>query len=235
MLGAFQSPQSLELFEFEAADAGRLLEDNPPVAGRFLQQHVDFALLDHAVRLGPHAGAGEQIADVAQPGREAIDEILALAAPIDAAGDVDLGGVDRQQLAGVVEGERDFSRVQSPPGRRAVEDDVGHLLAAEALDALLAEHPLDRVDDVRLARSVGPHHDRDPGGEFESGPLGKALETDEFEGVEHGEAGFGDGMSTGWNPAGFSWAVVTKAQSESRPIILAKKLLSGCGCLSDFG
>ena len=66
-----------------------------------------------------------------------------------------------QQALGVVEGERDFGGVQRPAGARAVEDHVGHLLAAQALDALLAQHPLDGVDDVRLARAVRPHHDRD--------------------------------------------------------------------------
>ena len=103
LLDAFQPPQGLDLAQLEAADAGRLLEDHPPVARRRLQQHVDLALLDDAVGLGAHARAGEQVADVAEPGRVAVDQILALAAAIDAAGDVDLGRVDRQQVLGVVE------------------------------------------------------------------------------------------------------------------------------------
>ena len=72
-----------------------------------------------------------------------------------------------------------------PAGARAVEDDVGHLLAAQRLDALLAQHPFDGVDDVALAGAVGSHHDRDAGRELEPGFVGKALEADEFQGFEH--------------------------------------------------
>ena len=50
----------------------------------------------------------KQVADVAEPAGLAVDEVLALAAAVDAAGDVDLAGVDRQLAVGVVEGERDF-------------------------------------------------------------------------------------------------------------------------------
>ena len=103
LLDAFQPAEGLDLADLEAADAGRLLEDHPPVLRRRLQEHVDLALLDHAVGLGAHAGAREQVADVAEPGRAAVDQVLALAAAIDAAGDVDLGGVDRQLALGVVE------------------------------------------------------------------------------------------------------------------------------------
>ena len=91
-----------------------------------------------------------------------------------------------QQVLGVVEGERDFGGVHGPAAARAVEDHVGHLLAAEALDALLAQHPLDGVDDVRLARAVRPDDDRDARRKLEPGLVGKTLETDEFEGLEHG-------------------------------------------------
>ena len=99
---------------------------------------------------------------------------------------MDLGRVDRQAgwsaLSNVSVISAEFIGPRVP---RAVEDDVGHLLAAQALDALLAEHPLDGVDDVRLARAVRPHHDRDPGRKLEPGLFGEALETDEFERFEH--------------------------------------------------
>ena len=80
-----------------------------------MQQHVDLALLDDAVGVGGHARAGEQVADVAQPAGLAVDEILALAAAVDAAGDVDFGGVDGELARRVVEGERDLGRVGLPP------------------------------------------------------------------------------------------------------------------------
>ena len=88
-----------DLLGLEAADAGRFFEDQPPLARRRLQQDVDLALLDDAVGFGGHARAGEQIANVAQPAGLAIDQVLALAAAIDAARDVHFGRVDRPAAA----------------------------------------------------------------------------------------------------------------------------------------
>jgi hypothetical protein len=182
-----EPPQRFEFLGLEEANAGRLLEDDPPVPGRGLQEDVHLALLDDAVGLGSHAGAAEQVADVAQPARLAVDEVFPLAAAVDAACDVDLGGVDREQMVGIVEREGDFGRIRRPARPRAVEDHIGHFLAAEALDALLAQDPLDGVDDVRFARPVRPHNDRNSGGELEEGLVGKTLEADDFQGFEHEE------------------------------------------------
>ena len=88
--------------ELEAADAGGLFEDHAAVLGGGLQQNVNLALLDHAVGLRAQAAAGQQIADVAEPAGTAIDQILALAAAIDAPRDVDLRRIDVQKATGVV-------------------------------------------------------------------------------------------------------------------------------------
>ena len=63
----------------------------------------------------------------------------------------------------------------------AVEDDVGHLAAAQALGRLLAEDPADRVDDVALARPVRPDDAGDARREVEPGLVGERLEADQFE------------------------------------------------------
>ncbi len=186
LLDPFQPPQGFDLADLESADAGRLLENHPPIPRRGLQKHVHLALLDDAVGLGAHARARQQVANIAEPGGVAVDQVLAFAAAIDAAGNVDLGGVDPEQVFGVVERERDFGGIGGPTVARAVEDHVGHLPAAKALHALLAQHPLDGIDDVRLARAVRSHHHRDPRGKLKPGPVGETLETDEFEGLQHG-------------------------------------------------
>ncbi len=92
-----------------------------------------------------------------------------------------------QEAVGVVEGEGDFGRIHRPAGAGAVEDHVGHFPAAEALDALLAQHPLDGVDDVRFPRAVRTDDDGDSLGEFKTRLVGEALETGEFECLEHAE------------------------------------------------
>ncbi len=94
LVDPLQTPQGLDLLGLEPTDPGRFLENQSPVSRRGLQEDVDLPLLDHAVGVGPHAGAGEHVANVAQPGRIAVDQILALAAAKDTAGEVDLGRVD---------------------------------------------------------------------------------------------------------------------------------------------
>ena len=71
-----------------------------------------------------------------------------------------------------------FTSAMPRAGRdgRAGEDHVGHLAAAERAGALLAEHPADRVDEVRLARAVGPHDDRDARDELEHRLVRERLE-----------------------------------------------------------
>ena len=56
----------------------------------------------------------------------------------------------------VLEGERDAGHARGLARGRAREDDIDHLLAAQALAGAFAQHPLDRVHDVGLAAPVGP-------------------------------------------------------------------------------
>ena len=111
LIDPFQSPQGFDLLRFEAADAGRFLEDHAPLARRSLQQDVDLALLDDSVSLGRGAGAGEKLADVAQPAGLPIEQILSFAAPVDSAGNLDLGRVRSKSLVGIVENQARFGRV----------------------------------------------------------------------------------------------------------------------------
>ena len=69
----------------------------------------------------------------------------------------------------------------------AAEDDVFHLLAAEALGALLAEHPRDGVGDVALAAAVGSDDGGDASVEGELRAIGKGFEAGDLKAFEpHG-------------------------------------------------
>ena len=148
LFDAFQAPQGFELADLKTADAGCFLENHPAIPRRRLKQDVDLALLDHAVGLRAHARPRQQVANVAEPGRVAVDQVLALAAAINAAGNVDFGRVDAKLAFRVVEGERDLGGVGGPAAAGTVKNHVGHLAAAKAFDALLAQHPFDGVDDI---------------------------------------------------------------------------------------
>src|SRR4029079_8387602 len=112
------------------------------------------ALLDDARRRRPGPGAEEQVLDVLEPARLTVDQVLVLSVAINASGDADFRGGRVQDVAGVVEEDRDFGEAQTAARRGAVENHVSHLAAAEALGGLLAEDPLDRVNDVALAGPV---------------------------------------------------------------------------------
>ncbi len=58
--------------------------------------------------------------------------------------------------------EADLGGCRRLPRVAAAEDDVFHLVAAQALGALLAHHPGDGVGDVALAASVGADNRRHP-------------------------------------------------------------------------
>src|SRR5688572_1120413 len=62
-------------------------------------------------------------------------------------------------------------------GVAAVEDHVLHLLAAEALGALLSQDPRDGVGNVALAAAVGTDDGRDALVEGKLRPFGEGLET----------------------------------------------------------
>ena len=85
----------------------------------------------------------------------AVDGVLGAAGPEHGPADGDLGVVDRQRAVGVVDGQHHLGAAERRPARRAGEDDVLHLAAAQALGALLAHHPGQGVDDVGLAGAVG--------------------------------------------------------------------------------
>src|SRR5207237_6868661 len=107
-----------------------------------------------------------------EPTRRAVDEVLRLARAEVPARHQDLARVRElrgQPLCGLflavgrsarqvalvaLEEKRDLCHAERPVLRVAREDDVLHRLAAEVLRALLAEHPADGIDDVRLTAAV---------------------------------------------------------------------------------
>ena len=93
LIDALQTAQRFGLLGLEAADAGRLLEDGAPLLGGGLQEHVHPALLDDAVGVRAGAAAQEQVLDVPEAADLVVDQVLALAAAVHAAGDLHFLGV----------------------------------------------------------------------------------------------------------------------------------------------
>ena len=134
----------------ELEDAGRFLDDGPAVLGTGVEHGVELALPDDHVLLATDAGIREQLLDVEQPARCAVDLVLGITGAEERAGDRDLAELDRQQTGRVVDAQRHLGAAERGPIGGAGEDDVVHLAAAQRARALCPEHPGDGVDEVRL-------------------------------------------------------------------------------------
>jgi hypothetical protein len=122
-------------------DASRFLDVGAPVLRLRGEHRIELALPDDDVHLPADAGIGEQLLDVEQAAVAAVDLVLARAVAEHAPGDRDLGVVDGERAVGVVDRERDLGPAERRPPRRAREDDVLHLAAAQGLRPLLAQAP----------------------------------------------------------------------------------------------
>jgi hypothetical protein len=213
-------------------DARRLLDQLPSVGRPRAEDHSDLALLDDRVGLCAEAGIHEQLVDVPQAADFPVDEVLALARSIEAAGDLHVAGelLDRRgqrrlviqrrgcrcmsvpigcrrgywsadarnalerverQITGLPPRRDEAGELQSHLGGgarlarvAAAEDDILHLVAAQALGALFPEHPGDGVGDVALAAAVGADDGRHASIEGELCTIGETLEAGNLETFE---------------------------------------------------
>ena len=152
--------------------AGGFLDEEAQLFGLGADQRLDAALLDDGVGLASETRPQEQLGDVTQAARDAVHEILGLSGSEVAPGHHDLGRTRRSErmtgflqqrelIEGKSVGLEDDRHLRHAERRMAVvasEDDVLHALAAQALGALFAEHPANRVDDVGLAAAVRSDH-----------------------------------------------------------------------------
>src|SRR5262249_9551639 len=123
----------------------------------------------------PERGVEGEVALVLQLRGRVVDQVLALAVLAEAARHLHLRRRMGQPAGGVVEEERDLGVVDAR--RLAAVDDVGHARAAQPRGPLLAEGPLDRVDEVALAAAVRTDDGGDAVADRERGPLRERLES----------------------------------------------------------
>ncbi|HWH06128.1 MAG TPA: hypothetical protein VNT23_06800 [Gaiellaceae bacterium] len=119
-----EADRRLVALDLEALDAGRLLEQLPPLLGPERQRRVDRPLPDHDQLVRPEPSLPEQLDHVPKPRTGAVDQVLALAGPIRAAPDAHLGEVDRQPAVVVVERQGRLGHALRLALLRPGEDDV---------------------------------------------------------------------------------------------------------------
>jgi hypothetical protein len=76
VFGGVQLAERFLLALLVLGDAGRLLEQEPAMAGVVREDVVHHRALDDRVRMAAHARVEEQVADVAQPARRLVEEVL---------------------------------------------------------------------------------------------------------------------------------------------------------------
>ena len=172
------------------AEAGRLLDEQPPVARLGGDDRLDAALRDDGVHLLAQAGVRQHLEHVDEPAARAVEAVLALPRAVQPAHDRDLADRQVDRPVGVVEHDLDLGRGARLHAAAAAEDHVLHRLAADGERRLLAHRPQDRVGDVGLARAVGADDDRHAGCELQLRAVGEGLEALQGHGSKvHGTSG----------------------------------------------
>ena len=124
---------------------------------------------------------GKKILDVAQPARRFVQQIFGIAVPVNSPGYPNIVPVDVQFRRAIGEGERYFGKAERFPAVGAVENHVGHFTAAQRFRGLLAEHPFDRVEQVRFPAPVRADDGGNAFVKVEDSLIGERFEAEEFE------------------------------------------------------
>ena len=113
----------------ELAEPGRVLDQHPPLLGLARQDLLDLALADHRAVRTAEPDVREQLDEVGPAHACAVDQVLALAAPVQPPRDGDLGELEPGEAAVlVVEEQLDLAVVRRRPVGRAGEEHVVGLL-----------------------------------------------------------------------------------------------------------
>jgi hypothetical protein len=127
---------------------------------------------------------GEQLHEVEPPHRGPVDEVLPLAAAVQAAGDGELRIVDGQRSVGVVEEELDLAEVGGAARAAAGEEDIVRLLGPQLRRAEGAGRPADAVGDVGLAGAVRADDHAHARLETDLDRVGEGLEATQLDGAQ---------------------------------------------------
>ncbi len=160
----------------EPGDAGRLLKNLPPVLAARGDDAVDAALADHGVAVAAEACVHEQLVDVPEADGAVVDAVLAFAGAVVAPRHGDRVGVAGKLAPRVVDLKGHLGKAEGFAPRRAAEDHVLHLRAAQRAGGLLPQHPADGVAEVAFSAAVRPYDGGDPVVEREHRLVGERLE-----------------------------------------------------------
>ena len=156
-----------------------LFQVDAQVLGTCLDKARDHALFDDRITARTQPGAEEQVGDVAAPAAHAVEVVQRLAVARDLALHRDLAVLrilPARTAVGIVEHQFNGGRADRLATGRAVENNVGHRLAAQVFGRALAHDPAYRVDDIGLAAAIGSDDTDEITGEQDRGRVDKGFE-----------------------------------------------------------
>src|SRR4051794_5706749 len=160
----------------ELADAGSLLDHRAPLRRARAEDLLDLALADDG-DAARQADVGEQLDEIGAANGRAVDDVLALAATMEAPHDRDLRVRQvRPRPVLVVEAQLDLAPPRRLAGGVAGEQHVVRLLRAQLGRAERAGRPEEAVGHIRLARAVRADDHGDTSLEAHLHLVGEALE-----------------------------------------------------------
>src|SRR5262249_19109344 len=168
----------------EAAEAGCLLDQAPPLSGARGEDRLHLALADDGVHPLTEPEVGEELDEVEPPHRGTVDEVLTFAAAMQPPRHGKLRVVDGQRPVGVVEEELDLAEVGRAAAAAPGEEDVVRLLSSQLRRAERTGRPANRVRDVRLAGAVRADDHADARLETDLDRVRKRLEAAQLDGAQ---------------------------------------------------
>ena len=139
-------------------DTRCLVKKRPSILGLIRQNPVDLSLSDDRIAFFSDSCVIKEFVNIAQTAHCPVQKILALAAPIDPAGNRHFPIIDGESPVGVVQSDRNISKAKRPARLGPREDNILHRRPAQLLDSLLTQHPPDCIRDIALAAAVRPHN-----------------------------------------------------------------------------
>src|SRR6185312_23717 len=133
----------------------------PPLLRSERECLVDHPLPDEQERVVGEVRGVEQVYEVTKSDALLVEEVLVLAAPIQAPAELEDLEIDRKEGIGVVQDEGHIGHALGGALLRARPDDVLRLARPKGA-TLLAERPTQRVREIALARSVRSDDRADP-------------------------------------------------------------------------
>ena len=168
-------------------NAGGLFDENPEFLGLRLDQPRHHSLLDNGVTARTQTRPQKQIGDVTPATLCPVQVVLRLCLPGDhpTHRDFVVGGKLTGNLAlSVVENQFDGRLTDGLATGCAIENDIGHRLAAQGLRGALAHYPSDGVDNVGLAAAVRADYRTHVARKLNRGGIDKRLKTGQFYGFQ---------------------------------------------------